>query len=182
MFISYLELGLEHILDVKAYDHVLFVIVLCVAYQIVEWKKILILITAFTLGHSLSLALSVLNIMTVPKDLIEFLIPVTIIIAALANIFATQRSRGTYALALFFGTIHGFGFSNYLKAILGQEDELVIPLLAFNLGVEAGQLLVVIATICVTYLIINYARVAQRDWRMVVSSVVLGMALSLMFM
>lgn len=180
MFGSYLELGFEHILDIKAYDHVLFVIALCVAYSIREWKKILILVTAFTLGHSLSLALSVLGIVTISRDFIEFLIPITIIITAISNIVSKQNTYVAYPLAMFFGTIHGFGFSNYLKAILGSEDDLIIPLLSFNIGVELGQLVIVAMVLALTYLAIEKVSVDGRDWKLVVSSVVLGMTLTLL--
>ena len=157
MFETYLELGLRHILDPKAYDHILFIIALCIIYKTAEWKRVLILITAFTIGHSLTLALSTLNYISFDPDLIEFLIPITIIISAFSNLikqnsgFKTQKLQ--YTLALIFGFIHGLGFSNYLKSLMGKEESIIAPLFAFNLGVELGQILIVLSTLILSYII-----------------------------
>ena len=123
MFSTYLELGFDHILDMKGYDHILFVIVLCAVYKVSEWKKILILVTAFTVGHSVTLAMSALNVVSFKAEIIEFLIPLTILITALYNVLEKKKSHlninWNYVMALFFGFIHGLGFSNYFKALLG---------------------------------------------------------------
>ena len=149
-FALYFNLGREHIADLAGYDHILFVMALCLQYVVQDWKKILVLVTAFTIGHSITLALSVLNYLTVSTKWIEFLIPVTIMITASANVIQKSQpkdSKGSliYSLALFFGLIHGLGFSNYLKSLLGRDANIVSELLAFNIGLEVGQLLIVAA-------------------------------------
>lgn len=154
MFRSYLELGFEHILDPNGYDHILFIIALAIVYHIKDWKKVAILITAFTLSHSLTLALSALNIISISADLVETLIPITIILTCLVNIYFALKEKeitGNYALAAIFGLIHGLGFSNYFKAIIGQEESVVFPLFAFNLGVELGQLVIMIIVLLISY-------------------------------
>src|SRR5687767_1448094 len=146
----YFSLGKDHILDYSnGYDHILFVIALCALYQMRDWKQVLILVTAFTLGHSLTLALSTLDIISVRADLIELLIPVTILITAVSNIFRKEDNLSTrdlqinYFYAGFFGLIHGLGFSTYLKAILGKNQSIVSQLFAFNIGLEFGQIIIV---------------------------------------
>lgn len=186
LFSIYFQLGLEHILDVNGYDHILFVIALCALYTFADWKKVLILVTAFTVGHSLTLALAIFNIVGVNSDLIEFLIPVTILITAFSNIVrkSSSLSRGkiqaNYGFALFFGLIHGLGFSNYLKSLLGKSSNVVVELLAFNIGIEIGQIIIVLAFLVITSLVAFVASVSQRDWRLVISSAVAGIALMLM--
>ncbi|MFN7599768.1 MAG: HupE/UreJ family protein, partial [Bacteroidota bacterium] len=140
-FSLYFSLGRDHILDyANGYDHILFVLALCSVYVIRDWKKILILVTAFTIGHSITLALATMQIISVDTGLIEWLIPITILITAVNNLFKKVEavSRDTiqinYVFALFFGLIHGMGFSNYLRAILGKDHSIITQLLAFNLG------------------------------------------------
>ena len=146
-FSTYLELGFDHILDYKGLDHILFVIALCAAYDIKSWKRILILVSAFTLGHSLTLALSALNLLKVDQDIVEIIIALTIAITALQNIIINKPDltahRLKYAAALIFGLFHGMGFSTYFRQLLGRDDSLVLPLLSFNLGIELGQLCIV---------------------------------------
>ena len=147
-FSTYFQLGYEHILDIQGYDHILFVIALCAIYQAQDWKRVLILITAFTIGHSITLALSTMNLVNFRTDIIEFLIPVTIFITAFSNLVkkhgsAPAKFSSNYFFALFFGLIHGLGFSNYLKSLLGKEESILTPLLAFNLGLELGQIIIV---------------------------------------
>ena len=192
MFRTYLELGFDHISDINAYDHILFLVALCAIYQLKEWKKILVLVTAFTIGHSITLALAALDVVSFPKDLIEFLIPVTILITSLYNVFTkslntstttfNQRLNIRYLFALFFGLIHGMGFSNYLRQMLmpGQEDELISQLLAFNIGVELGQLLIVAVIMGVAYLVLGLFKAKQRDWTLFISGAAAGVALILM--
>src|SRR3954468_23770496 len=150
-FRLYFDLGRDHILDYKnGYDHILFVIALCALYLLRDWRRVLILVTAFTIGHSITLALSTLRIINVPVDLIEFLIPVTIFITAGSNIFKNEENLSDRALqinyfyAAFFGLIHGLGFSNYLRSILGRDKSIISQLLAFNLGLEFGQIIIVV--------------------------------------
>lgn len=184
-FELYFKLGLQHILDIQGYDHILFVLALCAVFTGRDWKKILILVTAFTIGHSLTLALATFKIVNVRSDVIEFLIPVTIAITAFMTILKPRPSSGrgvqlNYFFALFFGLVHGLGFSNYLRELLGKEASIWQPLLAFNLGLEAGQLVIVGAFLLLTSILVGIAGVNKRDWALVVSSMVLGVALVLM--
>jgi hypothetical protein len=185
-FQLYFKLGYQHILDLDGFDHILFVIALCVIYLMRDWKKILILVTAFTIGHSLTLALATLRVVKVDTDLVEFLIPVTIALTCLSNIFKPKPAGGTgyiqlnYALALFFGLIHGLGFSNYLSALLGRESSIFQPLLAFNLGLEVGQLVIVSVFLIVSSLMVGILGVKRKEWILIISSIVLGMSLMMM--
>ena len=185
-FELYFTLGREHILDINGYDHILFVVALCAIYQIKDWKNVLILITAFTIGHSVTLALAVLDLIKVNKSLIEFLIPVTIFITALFNIAkggsgnSTSRINLNYLFALFFGLIHGLGFSNYLKSLLGKNQDLITQLFAFNVGIEVGQLLIVAVTMVLGFITIDIFNRSQRDWNLIISSAVGGVAIILM--
>jgi len=189
-FLIYLRLGYDHITDPGGYDHILFVIALCAVYRLQQWRQVLILVTAFTLGHSITLALATLRLIHYSTDLIELLIPITILLTAISNFFfqdRPERSTATivtqpwrYGLALAFGLIHGMGFSNYLRSLLGREADILSPLLAFNIGLELGQLLIVSFVLAVSYLLLNLARVAQLRWVLIVSGVVAGMAVSLL--
>lgn len=184
-FSLYFNLGLTHILDIQGYDHILFVVALCALYMLRDWRKVLILVTAFTIGHSITLALATLDLIRVNTALIEFLIPVTIFITALSNIFRSQQNSPTrvqlnYGYALFFGLIHGMGFSNYLRSLLGREENITVPLLGFNLGLELGQIVIVITVLVAASIFINILNVARRDWKIVISSAVAGIALTLM--
>jgi hypothetical protein len=179
-FELYFRLGTNHILDLAGFDHILFVLVLCSIYTLNDWKKILILVTAFTIGHSLTLALATFKLITINSNLVEFLIPVTIAITALGNILNLKISTGrqlNYFFALFFGLIHGLGFSNYLRALLGKEESLLNPLFAFNLGLEAGQLLIVMVFLLFSLLPLKIFKVNQMLWAIVVSAIILGMAI-----
>lgn len=184
MFQTYLQLGFDHILDPNAYDHILFVIVLCAVYQISEWRKILILVTAFTIGHSVTLALSALKIVVFPAEVIEFLIPLTILLTALFNIFKKGESQRNvnvnYFLALFFGFIHGLGFSNFFKALLGQDESILGPLFAFNVGVELGQIIVVGITMALGYVLVSRLKAPHREWNVFISGAAAGIAIILL--
>ena len=186
-FALYFGLGKDHILDyVNGYDHILFVLALCAVYLIRDWKKILILVTAFTIGHSITLALATLRILNVGTDVIEFLIPLTIFITAVANLFKKEtevsktRIQINYVFALFFGLIHGLGFSNYLRALLGKQENIVSPLFAFNLGLEMGQIIVVVFFLGISFILVELVKVPRRDLRFVLSSAIAGIALVLM--
>lgn len=186
-FQLYFTLGQEHILDYKnGYDHILFVLALCAVYLVRDWKKILILVTAFTIGHSITLALATLSIVSVNADVIEFLIPLTIFITAVSNLFKKEELRNSkgiqlnYVFALFFGLIHGLGFSNYLRALLGKDRSILSQLLAFNLGLEFGQIIVVAIFLVIAFLLVDLLTISRRDWKMVLSSAIAGIALILM--
>ncbi|MEM9051301.1 MAG: HupE/UreJ family protein [Bacteroidota bacterium] len=183
MFSTYLELGLRHIADFDAYDHMVFLLALVAVYQIIDVKKVFWLVTAFTIGHSLTLILSTLDLVSVNSDYVEFLIPITILITAITNLIQGKRKAGgsmwlNYFFAAFFGLIHGLGFSGYLKAILGKGDTF-IPLLGFNIGVEIGQLIIVVAIMLLGSLLFQVFRFKHRDWILVISGICAGVALVL---
>lgn len=190
-FLSFLSLGFHHIADPRAFDHLLFVVTLCAVYRWTEWRKLLVLITAFTIGHSLTLVLAGLHILVIPKDLVEFLIPVTIVLTGLHNI-ASKRAAdpatiGTfsravstnYLLALFFGLIHGMGFASYFTALMGEEGNILLPLFAFNVGIEVGQLIIVGVFFGIYFLLAQWLKIAHRDWNLFVSGLGVGGALVL---
>ncbi|MFA6126927.1 MAG: HupE/UreJ family protein [Bacteroidales bacterium] len=185
-FQMYFQLGIEHITDLKGYDHILFLITLMAVYQIKHWKKILILITAFTIGHSTSLLVASFSLISISKTWVEFLIPVTILLTALANLFVpnAEKSKGhqvyKYLMALGFGLIHGLGFSNYLKSLILNEDSVAGPLFSFNLGIEVGQLMIVAAFVFLGIITMEIFKARARDWNLVWSGAGMGVALVLM--
>lgn len=168
-FTLYFKLGLEHIADFAAYDHMLFIISLCAIFSLKEWKKVLILVTAFTIGHSITLALSVLDMVKVDKDLIETLIPITILITCITNIILVfaKKVKTTiwihYSFAIFFGLIHGLGFANYLKSLLMGMGSTTLPLFAFNIGIEIGQIIIVMFYF-ILYQLIVFAKIPHKYW------------------
>ncbi len=182
----YLQLGIEHITDLKGYDHLLFLITLMAVYQIKQWKKILILVTAFTLGHTTSLIIASFDLISIPSKWIEFLIPATICLTALINIFQmkTDTSKGhhiyKYVMSLGFGLIHGLGFSNYLRSLILNEDSMAGPLFSFNLGIEAGQLIIVSAFLILSIISLEIFKVKLREWNLVFSGAGLGISILLM--
>jgi hypothetical protein len=179
-FPLYFQLGWQHILDWQGYDHILFVIALCGMYTIAEWKKVLILVTAFTVGHSITLALSIFKIISVNTPLIEFLIPVTILITATSNIISKrQKPKGQkfkYMMALFFGLIHGLGFSNYLKSLLGKTSSITAELFAFNVGLEFGQMLIVAGILILSFILIWIVKIKRWDYNFFLSSAIFGIS------
>jgi len=183
IFNLYLGLGINHILDFEAYDHILFIVALTAVYTLKQWRQILILVTAFTVGHSTTLVLSTLNIINVNPEFIEFLIPVTIIFTGVANVFVKNYEKINrklyivkYLTSVFFGLIHGLGFSSYLKSMLSTEDNLFTPLLAFNTGIEVGQFIIVVIIIIVSYILVNRLKFPQREWALLVSGAGIGVA------
>ncbi|RZM26308.1 MAG: HupE/UreJ family protein [Pedobacter sp.] len=179
-FYLYFDLGWQHILDWQGYDHILFVLVLCGIYTVSDWRKVLILVTAFTIGHSITLALSVLNFLKIHTAFIEFLIPVTILITALSNIINKRpKPKGLklkYFLALCFGLVHGMGFSSYLKSLLGKTSNIVWELLAFNLGLEFGQVIIVFAALFISFVLIWIVKIKRWDWTFFLSSAIFGIS------
>nr|WP_262914574.1 HupE/UreJ family protein [Pontibacter vulgaris] len=182
-----MQLGFNHIFDFKAYDHMLFLLALSAIYTLGDWRKVLALVTSFTIGHSITLALSTFNIIRFDTALIEFLIPVTILITCVTNFFklkgAASKQHVIWSLhnlmAIAFGLIHGMGFSNYLKSLLGRNSDTWLQLLSFNVGIELGQLLIVSILLIIGFLIINGLNAKKRDWIMVLSSAAAGIALIL---
>lgn len=182
-FLFYLNLGWEHIISLDALDHQLFVLALVAVYSYKDWKKILVLVTAFTIGHSVTLALSVFNLLKVPSNWVEFLIPLTIAITALDNILMRNNQKSlmkmNYYLALFFGLIHGMGFANTARMMLAKEQSIFVPLLGFNIGLELGQIVVVFAILIILFILLNIFKVNRKDWIMFVSSGVFALALQM---
>jgi len=190
LFQTYLQLGFLHICTPRAADHLTFLLALCAPYVLADWRRVLALVTSFTVGHSLTLALATLGVVAFRPAIIEALIPVTIMLTALVNL----RGAGSYpagraltsrtpmlsaapnVLALGFGLIHGLGFSNYLRALLGANSRPLQELLAFNIGVELGQVLIVAAILLAGAVLLRGLRVARRDWLLTTSAAALGIA------
>ena len=184
--IFFLKEGLFHVLDWNAYDHILFLIALAIVYDFNNWKKVLWLISLFTIGHTFSLILAAYKIVSVNSNWIEFLIPVTILITAIVNVFYAKRANKKAKIninlffALFFGLIHGFGFSSYFKMLIGTSNNKLIPLLEFALGVEFAQMAIVIVILTAGFIVQTFFRFSKRDWILIVSSIVIGLVLPLL--
>ncbi len=167
-FILFFSMGWEHIISWGALDHILFVTALAAIYVIKDWRKVLILVTAFTIGHSLTLALSVYNIIRINDQLVEILIPITILITAVFNLFQKDYNpkalRLNYFFALFFGLIHGMGFANSIRFMLAKNETLGIPLFSFNVGLEVGQITVVILILLMSYVMITLLKLQRKIW------------------
>lgn len=190
-FSAFLTLGFDHISDLNGYDHILFIVALCAIYLLKEWRKVAILVTAFTIGHSVTLALAALDIIPINGAVIEFLIPVTIFLTAIYNVVVhkfeghtedatfNRRINFNYVFAMLFGLIHGMGFSNFFKSTVmpGQEHEFITQLLAFNIGVELGQLVIVACVLISAFIAMNVLKVKQREWNLFISGGAAGIAL-----
>jgi len=189
VFRAYIELGWRHIADWAAYDHMLFLVALCALFTLRSWKQVLLLATGFTLGHSVTLALAGLDLIRFPMDVVEMLIPVTIILTGIYNLQRGPLLEGQrlglnhYVLATGFGLIHGMGFSNFLRSTLlpGEENELWIQLLGFNLGIELGQILIVTVILAIAWLIVDQFRLSQRLWNGALSLFAIGVSLFLLW-
>jgi len=180
----YFTLGRQHIADWQGIDHILFILALCLRYQFSDWQKLLILVTAFTIGHSITLALSVLNMVHFSTKWIEFLIPVTIVLTAISNVFVKKfvyksKYPFIYFMALFFGLIHGLGFSNYLKSLLGKDNNIIMQLLAFNVGLEVGQILIVIGVLLVSFVLVGLIKINRREYILYMSGGVFALAMQM---
>lgn len=182
-FLFYLNLGWEHIISLDALDHQLFVLALIAVYSFSDLKKILILVTAFTIGHSVTLALSILDIVRVPSDWVEFLIPLTIVITAFVNMVMRNKKQSqnniAYYLALFFGLIHGMGFANTARVMIAKSQSIAVPLLGFNIGLELGQIAIVFAILILLFILLNIFKVNKKDWILFVSSGVFALSLKM---
>ncbi|WP_139924565.1 HupE/UreJ family protein [Hymenobacter sp. DG01] len=195
IFTTYLQLGFHHIFNLQAYDHLVFLLALCAPYVLQDWRRVVALVTSFTVGHSITLALATLNVVGYSPTLIETLIPVTIVLTCLLNL-ARAGKAGTRPverreatpivftlpnlLAAVFGLIHGLGFSSYLRELLGRHSRPVLELLSFNLGVELGQLLIVALILLLGFVLLRIFNVARRDWLLVTTGAALGIALTLL--
>lgn len=182
-FLFYLNLGWKHIISLDALDHQLFVLALIAVYSYSDWKKILVLVTAFTIGHSVTLALSILDIVRVPSDWVEFLIPLTIVLTALGNIVMKNKkqsqSKLNYYLALFFGLIHGMGFANTARVMIAKSQSITLPLLGFNVGLEVGQIAIVLGILVLLFILLNLFKINKKDWILFVSSGVFALSLKM---
>ena len=183
-FWLYFKLGLNHVLDIHAYDHVLFLIALMVPYAFKDWKRVLLLVSLFTVGHTLALMLSVYGVVYINPSLVEFLIPITILTTAGFHLFTAGKSGKKESISfvaiitVFFGIIHGLGFSNYFKTILpGNASDKLLPLLEFALGIEAAQLVVVFIVLILAYVVQTFFRFSKRDWALVMSAFIIGVVL-----
>ncbi len=180
----YFSMGLKHVLDITAYDHVVFLIALLIPYTFKDWKRVFLLVSLFTLGHTLALILSVFGIVSISVTLVEFFIPITILITALYHLFTAGKTAKKESISfiilvtLFFGLIHGLGFSNYFNTIMvGSGMSKVVPLLEFALGIEAAQLIVVFVVLLFTYILQTFFRFSKRDWALVLSGCIIGVIL-----
>ncbi|HNR17358.1 MAG TPA: HupE/UreJ family protein [Chitinophagaceae bacterium] len=179
----YFALGWEHIMSWDALDHLLFIAALAAIYLLKDWKQVLILVTAFTIGHSLTLALSVMDVFRFPANWVEFLIPCTIVITAVSNLFQkkfTPKSiRINYFLALFFGLIHGMGFANTIRFMLANDQSFGWGLFGFNVGLEVGQIVVVAALLLLTQVIVTLFKINRREWVIFLSAAVFSLSLKI---
>ena len=179
----YFGIGWEHIISKNALDHQLFIAAIAAIYLLKDWKQVLILVTAFTIGHSVTLALSVFDVIRFSSSWVEFLIPCTIIITAVSNLFQkkfTAKSiRINYFLALAFGLIHGMGFANSIRFMLASDQSVGWGLFGFNVGLEVGQIVVVVVLLLLAYLIINIFRANRREWVIFLSAAVFSLALKM---
>jgi len=190
MFGTYFRLGFEHIADIAGYDHILFVAALCAVYRLRDWRPLLILVTAFTIGHSITLALATIGAIEVNQDWVEIAIPVTILITSILNIrdhsdpeephaAFDPAHRIKYALALGFGLVHGLGFSSFLRAILGGEESILAPLFAFNVGLELGQVMIAFSFLFLSLFMVAVLGMKRREWNLVLSGATAGVSVIL---
>ncbi|MGS0525609.1 HupE/UreJ family protein [Zobellia nedashkovskayae] len=178
-FFFYIQMGLEHVLDFSAYDHILFLAALAIPFSFKTWKKVVVLATVFTIAHCLSLALSAYGAVTVDVSLIEFLIPVTIMITAIFNFVymrktaTTQNMQGHVLATLVFGLIHGFGFSNYFRMLMAEEDNKLVPLLGFATGIEISQVAIVLSVLSVSWALIAATKVKKALFVVITSILII---------
>ena len=176
-FYIWFSTGFTHILDLKGYDHILYVMVLCVMFSYKEWKQLLTLITAFTIGHSLTLAASVFNMIHIKQGVIEVIIPLTILITCILNMLSLTKDilevkSFNYGLALIFGFVHGMGFSYLLKSLLARQESVFLPLISFNFGLETGQLVIVMAMVILSFFLFTFTRLKNKYWVLFISAFV----------
>lgn len=182
-FIFYFKLGWEHIISTDALDHLYFISVLSVVYQFADWKKVLILVTAFTIGHAVTLFLSAMEFVRLPDQIVEFAIPCTIVLSAIFNfrkkIQLVETDKLQYATALFFGLVHGMGYANTIRFMLSSDQQLAWSLLSFNIGLEIGQIFVVLLMLSAGLLVLATRLLTRREWVLVYSSFILGLAVQI---
>ena len=179
-FLFYFDLGFDHVLDIAGLDHFYFLVALSLPFTFRNWRKLLLWVSVFTLGHSLSLLFTHFDLIKIEATLVEFLIPLTICITCLSILFQKQHShlQGSWInlITLFFGLVHGFGFGRYFKMI-ASEGEAILGLLEFALGVEFAQIFIVIFVLLINSLVITFLKIQSLKWKWVVASMVLSQAL-----
>lgn len=185
-FILYLKLGYRHILDLYGVEHMLFIIALVAIYLLRDWRKVLFLFLFYVIGHTLSLHLAVSRILRPDPEIISYLAPVTIFIAAASNLFRGEKSTVTrrptkFILATIFGIIQGFELANYFTYIINVDRKIAIPLIAFNIGIELAYLLIIFIYLFITWIFVNNLGVSKRVWYLVISSAIAGIALTFMY-
>ncbi len=186
-FLFYVELGLGHVLDFNAYDHILFLVALAIPFTFRSWKQILTLVTIFTVAHCLSLAFSVYEMVVVNVAWIEFLIPITILVTALFNVKEVVKKDTALnfklqsAATAFFGLIHGFGFSNYFKMLMAGEDNKLNPLLGFATGIELSQIIIIIGVLFLAFLLVERLRLPKRYFVLGTSTIVILISLPMIY-
>ncbi len=182
-FLFHLQLGWEHIISSDALDHQLFILALIAVFSLNDFKKVLILVTAFTIGHSFTLIMSTLDMFRIPSHWVEFLIPCTIVFTALDNIIFSENEKRliyfNYLLALLFGLVHGMGFANSVRVMLSSEQSIFLPLFGFNVGLELGQIIVITITLLIHYIFIKYLKLSNKIWILIVSIPILFFALKM---
>jgi hypothetical protein len=182
-FWFYFKIGWEHIINKEALDHIFFIMALAAIYMLKDWRQVLILVTAFTVGHSITLALSTLRLIEVNSNLVEFLIPCTIVLTAISNLFLrtfTPKSvRINYFLALFFGLVHGLAFANTLRMIIAEDQSFALSMFSFSVGLELGQILIVFCILLLAQLFVTGLKVNRREWVVFVSALVFGLAMEM---
>ena len=177
------EYGLKHVLDINGYDHVLFLMVLSVPYLFKDWKRVLILVSVFTLGHTASLVLAAYDVVEINSTLVEFLIPITILVVAIYNVLTASEKTKHHKIGvlfistLFFGLIHGLGFAREFKIFIGRDENKLWPLIEFALGIELAQVIIVFVVLFLGFLAHTVFDVSRRDWKLVVSAIVLGLVI-----
>jgi len=183
-FLIYFQLGLKHILNIYSYDHILFLIALAIPLSFKDWKRVLVLITTFTIGHTIALLLSLYGIIAVKVTVVELLIPITILIVALFHLFTAGKSGKkesinlVFFITLFFGIIHGLGYSNYFKSIHhGASTSKLLAVFEFALGIEVAQLVVILVVLILAYIVQTVFRFSKRDWTLVMSAFIIGVVL-----
>jgi len=182
-FIFYFKLGWFHILSLDALDHLYFIAVLTIIYTFSSWKRVLVLITAFTIGHAITLFVSALDILRFNDQYVEFAIPCTICISAGVNLWRRdglgEAGRIQYLLAILFGLVHGMGFANAIRFMLSSNQHIISSLLSFNIGLESGQIFVVLIVLFVGWFIQRMKLFSQRDWVLIFSSIIFGLSLQM---
>jgi hypothetical protein len=187
-FWIYFQIGLQHVLSFNAYDHILFLVVLTAPYLLKDWKQILILVSVFTIGHTLALLFSVFGIVVLQARTIEFLILLSILITAFFNLISigvfskSINPNSILIVTALFGIIHGLGFSNYFNAILtGNEMDKLLPTMSFAIGIEAAQIVIVLSVLTASFLSQHFLKLSKRDWVLITSSLVIGVILPILF-